>query len=99
MSDGAQTNPSLDRSEHIDENISAKRIAGYVWDGSNWQRQAPLSAGLVTSGFDYVSRTLTNSTTETYVFKTGGSGGTTVVTVVVVYTDSTLATISTVTKT
>lgn len=49
--------------------------------------------------FDYVSRTLTNSTTETYTFKSGGSSGTTTNTVVIVYTDSTLSTISTVTKT
>lgn len=54
--------------------------------------------GLVYEKYDYISRTLTNSTTETYVYKTGGSGGTTVATVTVVYTDSTLQTISTVTR-
>lgn len=58
----------------------------------------PGGGGLVTAVYDYISRTLTNSTTETYVYKTGGSGGTTVATVTVVYTDSTLATISTVTR-
>lgn len=49
--------------------------------------------------YDYVSRALTNSTTETYTFKSGGSSGTTTNTVVIVYTDSSLVTISTVTKT
>lgn len=48
--------------------------------------------------FDYVSRSV-NSATETWTFKSGGSGGTTTNTVVIVYTDATLATISTVTKT
>lgn len=48
--------------------------------------------------YDYVSRGLV-SATETWTFKSGGSGGTTTNTVVVVYTDSTLAIISTVTKT
>jgi hypothetical protein len=48
--------------------------------------------------WDYCSLALTNSTTETYTFKTGGSGGTTVKTIVV-YTDDTKETLSTVTKT
>lgn len=55
--------------------------------------------GIGLSSYDYVSRVLTNSTTETYTFKIGGSSGTTVNTVVIVYTDSTLETISSVTKT
>lgn len=55
--------------------------------------------GLVSQKYDYLSRSLTNSTTETYVYKIGGSAGTTVATVTVVYTDTTLATISTVTRT
>jgi hypothetical protein len=49
--------------------------------------------------WDYCSLALTNATTETYTFKTGGSGGTTVKTIVVVYTDDTKETLSTVTKT
>jgi hypothetical protein len=39
--------------------------------------------------FDYVDVQQTNATTETYVFKTGGSGGTVVRTIVVVYTSAT----------
>lgn len=57
------------------------------------------SGGLALPIYDYVSRTLAPDTTETYIFKQGGSGGTTVATVVVVYTDNTLTDILTVTKT
>lgn len=48
---------------------------------------------------DYVSASYPNATTETYTYKTGGSGGTTVATVTVVYTDSTKSSLSSVTKT
>lgn len=54
---------------------------------------------LVPTGYDYISRTLTTSTRETYLFKSGGSGGTLVGTIVINYTDSTLAAISDVTRT
>ena len=47
---------------------------------------------------DYIEAGYPNSTTETYTYKTGGSGGTTVGTITVVYTDSTKANISSVTK-
>jgi hypothetical protein len=58
---------------------------------------------LVTNGFDaptydYIANTST-TTSDTYVFKVGGSAGTTVMTVAFVYTDTTKATISTITKT
>ncbi|MCA9333894.1 hypothetical protein KC963_02500 [Candidatus Saccharibacteria bacterium] len=39
--------------------------------------------------YDYLDVQQTDSDTETYVYKTGGSGGTTVRTIVVNYTDST----------
>ncbi len=56
--------------------------------------------GLNIPPYDYVAMTLSvGNTTETYVFKTGGSGGLTVATVVVVYTDNTRTVLSTVTKT
>jgi len=47
---------------------------------------------------DYLGVEYPNGTTETYTYKTGGSGGTTVGTITVVYTDSTKANISSVTK-
>jgi hypothetical protein len=56
-------------------------------------------SGISLPQFDYVAMVISPATTETYTFKTGGSGGTTVATIVIVYTDSTRADISTVTKT
>lgn len=55
--------------------------------------------GLTLTNYDYVSLALTDSVTETYTFKIGGSGGTTTNTIVIVYTDSGKGTLSTVTKT
>lgn len=49
--------------------------------------------------YDYAGRVLTNATTVTWTLKSGGASGTTTNTIVIVYTDSTLETISTVTKT
>lgn len=70
-----------------------------VHDKNNHALQV-FSAGLKIQSYDYVSMALSaGDTTETYTFKTGGSGGTTVATVVIVYTDSTRDVISTVTKT
>jgi hypothetical protein len=54
---------------------------------------------LVSSDYDYISVAYTNTTTETYTYKTGGASGDTVATVVVVYTDDTKANISSVTRT
>lgn len=57
-------------------------------------------SGLKIPDYDYVSMALSaGDTTETYTFKTGGSGGTTVATVTIVYTDSTRDVLSSVTKT
>lgn len=54
---------------------------------------------LVSEKYDYVAISYPTSTTESYVFKTGGSGGTTVATVTLTYTDSTKANLSSVEKT
>lgn len=54
--------------------------------------------GLSVKIFDYIAYTPA-STTDTYVYKTGGSGGTTQATVVVTWTDSTKTVLSTVVKT
>lgn len=86
----------LNQLEHDPVN-HAKRVDNYVWneDTGLWERMSTgLQAG---KDFDYVDVQQTNATTETYVFKTGGSGGTTVQTIVVVYTDATKANIDTVT--
>jgi len=55
-------------------------------------------AGMVTSAFDYIGVTYPDTTTEVYVYKTGGAGGTTVATVTVVYTNSTKENLLSVTK-
>lgn len=65
----------------------------------NSSGQLLVSGGMNLPEYDFVSLTISPDTTETYTFKTGGSGGTTVSTVVIVYTDATRSTISTVTKT
>lgn len=81
-------------SEHIGpdytgDNISAKKVANYNWDGSTWQRLTkPLTAG---KDFDYIDIQQTSATVETYVYKLGGAVGTVVQTIVVTYTDATKA--------
>lgn len=56
-------------------------------------------AGFNIGEYDYVSMALSaGDTTETYTFKTGGSGGTTIATVTVVYTDSSREVLSSATK-
>lgn len=69
---------------------NAKRVILFDTNGN-----ATTGGGL--PAWDYMSLT-SGATTDTYVFKTGGSGGTTVQTIVITYTDATKATISTVTK-
>lgn len=57
-----------------------------------------VASGFSVKAYDYVSYA-SASTTDTYVFKTGGSGGTTQATIVVTWTDSTKTVLSNVTKT
>lgn len=85
--------------EYTGDNISAKRSAGYRWNGTAWEREdgAPTNA-LVRERYDYISLTQ-NSTQDIWTYKNGGSGGTTVATVTITYTDATKATIDDVAKT
>lgn len=55
--------------------------------------------GIAITDADYIAYTNTNSTTDTYVYKLGGSSGTTIATITIVYTDTSKSQISTVTKT
>lgn len=66
MSDGAQTDPSLNKTEHIDENISAKRAAVYAHDGSNWQR-------LQVDGSGNLKTVSSGSAITNYALETGGN--------------------------
>lgn len=58
----------------------------------------PVINGLSILAYDYVSLAVA-ATTDTYTFKSGGSGGSTIATVTLTYTDSTKVTLSTVVKT
>lgn len=73
--------------------------AGQVLSGSFDQPNNAVRVNLLNSAvppnWDYVALT-TATTTDTYVFKSGGSAGTTLRTVLITYTDSTKGTISTV---
>lgn len=51
MADGGHTVPRIVKSEHIGpddtgDNIMAKRVANYVWTGTEWERQSNASAGV-----------------------------------------------------
>lgn len=82
-----------------DSSFKAFRSGQWVYDPtSDAISRAYPSNPLNLKPYDYVSRGLV-SATETWTFKSGGSGGTTTDTVIVVYTDTTLANILTVTKT
>lgn len=96
----SEESKALDQVEH-NSDASAKRVSIRSFNSSTGQwDNSSLSAGsLVWQQFDYIVRVLTNPTTETYTYRLGGSGGTLVATVTVVYTDSTLATLSSVTRT
>lgn len=89
---GGNKQPSISQAEHIGpndtgDNISAKKVAIYVWDGANWTR---MGNGLVPSGYDYIGLTYVASGNgageiETVTYKTGGSGGTTIATLTLTY--------------
>ncbi len=51
--------------------------------------EIPSVPGFAIPYYDYVAVTYPTSTTEVYVFKTGGSAGTTVGTITLTYTDAT----------
>lgn len=58
------------------------------------------TSGLLSSvTYDYVSVSYPDSVTEAYSFKSGGASGTVTATITLVYTDSTKASLSTVTRT
>jgi hypothetical protein len=83
---------ALDREENITKgNLSAKRVALFSYNSTTdtLNPAGGLQAGV---DYDYIDAQQA-STTDTYVFKLGGSGGTTVRTVLITYTDSTKSTI------
>lgn len=91
--DGGNTLPRIAKAEHVGpldtgDNIEAKRVVNYGWDGSDWQRQ-----GLqLTPGKDYDYQAITyvsggngDGEISTVTYKLGGSGGTTVQVVTLSY--------------
>jgi hypothetical protein len=77
------------QSEHIGpsssgDNIDAKKVANYGWDGANWLRQP---VPLIDQSYDYIgfSNADTNGNYQTIVFKSGGSAGTTARTLTLAY--------------
>lgn len=56
MADGGNTVPRVTLAEHIGpnstgDNITAKKVANYVWDGTNWQRLGVGASGKATSNY------------------------------------------------
>ncbi len=84
------------KSEHDHASPATKRVSMYGWDTNNAQKtrigvnpDGSLVTGLNIGSYDYVAVTYPTTTTESYVFKTGGVSGTTVATVNLTYTDTT----------
>lgn len=81
--------PTLTAAEHIGleatgDNIEAKRVASYAFNGTQWGR-APMS--FIDVSFDYIGFTNAdaNGNYQTWTFKTGGNAGTTVRTLSLTY--------------
>ena len=89
--------PSVVAAEHIGpeatgDNIEAKRVAVYNWNGEEWER---MGAGLTPgASFDYIDVAATSSTKDTITFKQGGSGGTTVRTIEINYASADVSKVS-----
>ncbi len=62
-------------------------------------KQLQVINSLTPSAYDSITTSFPNSSTEVYVFKSGGVGGTTVSTITVIYTDSTKENLSSVVRT
>lgn len=50
MADGGNVTPRLDKAEHIGpldtgDNIEAKRVANYIWNGTDWERDTGGDSG------------------------------------------------------
>lgn len=80
---GGNTVPRITRAEHIGpndtgDNIEAKRVAQYAWNGLTWERSA--ANFHMGASYDYTafSNPDANGNYQTITYKLGGSGGTTV---------------------
>ena len=70
-------------------------VTGTSVSGDKFAQDVNVAGGLGTllagTIYDYIAITYPTSTTESYVYKTGGVGGTTVATIIVTYVDATKA--------
>lgn len=78
---------AIERDEHNPDAHAKRIIPRYLNpDTGVWSNVIPnLVPGV---DYDYLDVQQTDSITETYVFKSGGSGGNTIRTIVIVYTSS-----------
>lgn len=90
-SDGAVTDPNLNRSEH-DQNNLAKRVLPLGWNGTSGTKQSLIPTGFFLKPFDTITYTNTSSTIDTYV---SSLLGVTQDTVTLQYTDTSKSQIST----
>ncbi len=77
--------------------VKVENSAGTIIDPATEQTLESV-AGFNIPKYDYIGVAYPDSVTETYTYKTGGSSGTTVGTLTIVYTDSTKASLTSVTK-
>jgi len=114
MGKGGNQQPAISASEHIakedGENIDAKRVGNYVWNGIEWERQNSTMAtsakqdlsltelqtlnSLTPSIYDYISLSYTGDNLTGVIFKMGGSGGTTVSTLTLAYSGAVLTSVT-----
>lgn len=89
--DGGNTLPRITKAEHIGpddtgDNIEAKRVASYEWDGSNWQRKQTTVTTSINTGRKTVTTAgtavvLASSTTCKWVAITAETDNTSIVVV------------------
>jgi hypothetical protein len=89
---GAGGDPS-DDFVHVWDDRATLFAAAPTGPGGAFDINVFVSGGFELPQYDYVALTEA-ATTDTYVFRTGGSGGTIVATIVVTFTDSTKATLA-----
>lgn len=85
-----------------DKPVPVWRWPQYLYSGLRDRSFSPINPatdGIGIGSFDYVSVAYPDAVTEVYTFKTTGSSGATVAIITIVYTDSTKASLASVTKT
>lgn len=94
MARGGNTVPSITNAEHIGpqdtgDNIEAKRVANYGFDGAEWGRMTPVSS-LLTKPFDTIQITSYNANNDplVVVYRLGGASGTIQHTLTITYDGS-----------